>query len=44
MEGFLRYWFGGLIFKGAYTWTGLFSEFLQYLSYVIQHGVYTDVS
>ena len=23
-EGFLRYEFGGLIFGGAYTWTGLF--------------------
>ena len=26
-EGFLRHWFGGLIFGGAYTWRGLFSEF-----------------
>ena len=26
-EGFLRYDFGGFIFGGAYTWTGLFSEF-----------------
>ena len=26
-EGFLRYRFGGLIFGGAYTWKGLFSEF-----------------
>ena len=26
-EGFLRYDFGGLIFGGAYTWKGLFSEF-----------------
>ena len=26
-EGFLRYDFGGLIFGGAYTWTGLFSDF-----------------
>ena len=26
-EGFLRYQFGGLISGGAYTWTGLFSEF-----------------
>ena len=25
-EGFLRYEFGGLIFGGAYTWRGLFSE------------------
>ena len=30
MEGFLCYWFRGLIFGGAYTWRGLFSEFLQY--------------
>ena len=26
MEGFLRYEFGGLIFGGAYTRRGLFSE------------------
>ena len=26
-EGVLRYRFGGLIFGGAYTWRGLFSEF-----------------
>ena len=26
-ERFLRYEFGGLIFEGAYTWRGLFSEF-----------------
>ena len=26
-EGFLRYRFGGLLFGGAYTWRGLFSEF-----------------
>ena len=26
-EGFLHYKFGGLIFGGAYTWRGLFSEF-----------------
>ena len=26
-EGFLRYRFGELIFEGAYTWRGLFSEF-----------------
>ena len=26
-EGFLRYQLGGLIFGGAYTWRGLFSEF-----------------
>ena len=27
MEGFLRHWFGGLIFGGAYAWRGLFLEF-----------------
>ena len=27
MEVFLRYEFEGLIFGGAYTWRGLFSEF-----------------
>ena len=32
MEGFLRYRFGGLIFGGAYTWRGLFSEFYGILS------------
>ena len=26
-EGFLCYRFGGLIFGGAYTWTGLFLQF-----------------
>ena len=26
-EGFLRYDFEGLIFGGAYSWRGLFSEF-----------------
>ena len=26
-EGFLHYDFGGLIFGGAYSWRGLFSEF-----------------
>ena len=26
-EGFLHYKFEGLIFGGAYTWRGLFSEF-----------------
>ena len=27
MEGFLRYWFGGLIFGGAYTWGAYFRNF-----------------
>ena len=31
-EGFLRYEFGGLIFEGAYTWRGLFSEFSRYIA------------
>ena len=31
-EGFLRYRFGGLIFGGAYTWRGLFSEFYSILT------------
>ena len=31
-DGFLRYKFGGLIFEGAYTWRGLFSEFYGTLS------------
>ena len=31
-EGFLCYDFGGLIFGGAYTWRGLFSEFYGMLS------------
>ena len=33
-EGFLRYDFEGLIFGGAYTWRGLFSEF--YGIYLLQ--------
>ena len=31
-EDFLRYPFGGLIFGGAYTWRGLFSEFYGILT------------
>ena len=31
-EGFLRYEFEGLIFGGAYTWRGLFSEFYGIVS------------
>ena len=27
VQVFLHYRFGGLIFRGAYTWRGLFSEF-----------------
>ena len=29
-DGFLRYEFGGLMFGGAYTWTGLFFGLLRY--------------
>ena len=36
-EGFLRYDFGGLIFGGACTWRGLFSEF-YHKSYYKNHG------
>ena len=32
-EGFLRYEFWGLVFGGAYTWRGLFSEFYGILFY-----------
>ena len=32
MAGFLRYRFGGLVFGGAYTWRGLFSEFYYNLN------------
>ena len=37
-EGFLRYRFGGLIFGGAYTWRGLFSEFYDILLSLILVG------
>ena len=32
LEGFLRYRIGGLIFGGAYTWRGLFSEFYSIIN------------
>ena len=38
-EGFLRYDFGGLIFGGAYTWRGLFSEFYGILKNLIQNYI-----
>ena len=31
-KGFLHYQFRGLIFRGAYTWRGLFSEFYSIIS------------
>ena len=33
-ESFLRYWIGGLIFGGAYTWRGLFLEFYGILLFI----------
>ena len=44
---FLRYDFGGLIFGGAYTWRGLFSEFYGMLvtdlcAYIISGWLFTD--
>ena len=46
-EGFLRYDFGGLIFGGAYTWRGLFSEFYSMLvtdlcAYITSGWLFTD--
>ena len=37
-EGFLRQQFGALIFGGAYTWRGLFSEFYGTFSKKVIHG------
>ena len=37
-EGFLRYEFGGLIFVGVYTWSGLFSEFYGINNAVLSCG------
>ena len=37
-EGFLRYDFGGLIFRGTYTWRSLFSEFYgTFISVIVIH-------
>ena len=38
MEGIWRYRFGVLIFGGAYTWRGLFSEFLIFSEGLIYGG------
>ena len=35
----MRYEFGGLIFGGAYTWRGLFSEFYGIYVYSTRHNV-----
>ena len=37
-EGFLRYNFEGLIFGGAYTWRGLFSEFFTVCVAMCSYG------
>ena len=40
-EGFLHYDFEGLIFGGAHTWRGLFSEFYgRYEPYLVQKSLY----
>ena len=41
MEGFLPYEFEGLIFGGAYTWRGSFSEFYSTL---LSYPLYIFVS
>ena len=42
-EGFLRYRIGGLIFGGAYTWTGLFSEFYGKTKILLPNEVVASV-
>ena len=42
-EGFLRYDFGGLIFGGAYTWRGLFSEFYGIFQVVAKYLIANHV-
>ena len=46
MEGFLCYWFGGLIFGGAYTRRGLFLEFYGNLTNPLHTctAIYSDSS
>ena len=39
---FLRYLFGGLIFGGAFTWTGLLSEFYGIFSQRTNINTHTD--
>ena len=42
-EGFLRYRFGGLIFRGACTWRGLFSKFYGILNVLTRiHVIWSD--
>ena len=43
-EGFLRYRIGGLIFGGAFTWMGLFSEFYGMTKEWLQNFHTDDVS
>ena len=42
-EGFLRYRLEGLIFGGAYTWRGLFSEIFYYSLKLLEVGHFTGV-
>ena len=42
MEGFLRYRIGGLIFGGAYTSRGLFSEFYGILFFILNRRLFKD--
>ena len=41
-EGFLCYWFGGLLFGGAYTWRSLFSEFYSILPLLFLYYEYVS--
>ena len=41
-EGFLHYWIGGLIFGGAYTRRGLFSEFYGILFFILNRRLFKD--
>ena len=42
MEGFLHYRIGGLIFQGAYTSRGLFSEFYGILFFILNRRLFKD--
>ena len=39
----MRYRFRGLMFGGAYTWRGLFSEFYGILSLVVKYNKNTSI-
>ena len=42
MAGFLHYRIGGLIFGGAYTSRGLFSEFYSILFFILNRRLFKD--